>query len=632
MSRSPLSLRLLSPLALVAVIAAAGCNREPSGSGNVRTASQVDLYSVERSDFDMAIPVSGELAAMRQIEVRNRLESRAVITEIVPEGKSVRKGEVVLRLAEEEVREKVKDAKDKVNMANSELIAAEQSLSIKENTRDSELEKADLTVEMAKLALLAWENGELVSKRQSLALARETADIDLARLEDRFNKSSELVEKNFISRDEFEKDRIAMIEARAKSKQAALDQQVFEEYTYKQDRAKKESDVEQAVAERGRVEQKNNAEIVKAKADVESAKFKVESAADRLKNFETQLGYCTVIAPSDGLVVYATSIDSGGGGRGGGDAQPPQVGTECKPNELVIILPDTSQMVANLKVSEALSGRIRPGQNVTVYSDAMPNVPIQGSVYSVSVLAASGGWRDPNRRDYTVKVALNADPAVGLKPSMRCRAEILLDRVDDAIGVPIQAIFRQGPVAYVHIRDGGGYAQRLVKLGRSSELRVEVIEGVKEGDRVLLREPSADELTAKLDFETLQAELAPPPAAQARPTQPAGPAGAAVAEGPEAAPAAGSQGEAGGQGGDAGKPGDGTRRRRNGEGPGRNGSRGNPPGEASEKPGAGGGSGEARPERPQNNDAGAKAAAGEEPGGTGGRPGKPPAGTEPATK
>lgn len=504
-------LRVLSAASLAAAVVAVGCDRREAGNTSaVRNAASADLYSVERADFDMAIPVSGELAAMRQIEVRNRLESRAVITEIVPEGKSVTKGDVVLRLAEEEIREKIKDQKDKVNTANSELIAAEQSLSIKENTRDSELEKADLTVEMAKLALLAWENGELVSKRQSLALARETADIDLTRLEDRFNKSSELVAKNFISRDEFEKDRIAMIEARAKSKQAALDQKVYEEYTYKQDRAKKESDVEQAVAERGRVEQKNNAEIVKAKADVESAKFKVESVADRLRNFEMQHGYCTVIAPSDGLVVYATSIDSGGGGRGGGDAQAPQVGTELKPNELVIILPDTSQMVANLKVSEALSGRIRQGQDVTVYSDALPNVPVKGAVQSVSVLAASGGWRDPNRRDYTVRVALDADPALGLKPSMRCKAEILLDSVDNAIGVPIQAIFRQGPIAYVHVHEGGGYAQKLVKLGRSSELRVEVLDGVVEGDRVLLREPSADELTTKLDFEALQAQFAPP--------------------------------------------------------------------------------------------------------------------------
>ena len=570
MNRPNTNFRALPPVAIAAIIAlvaATGCERSGNNTTTARNTSSADLYAVEKSDFDMAIPVSGELAAMRQIEVRNRLESRAVITEIVSEGKSVRKGDVVLRLAEEEIREKVKDAKDKVNVASSELIAAEQSLSIKENTRDSELEKADLAIEMANLALLAWENGELVSKRQSLALAKETAEIDLSRLEDRFNKSAQLVEKNFISRDEFEKDRIAMIEARAKSKQAALDQKVYEEYTYKQDRAKKESDVEQAVAERGRVEQKNNAEIVKAKADVESAKFKVESATDRLKNFEMQHGYCTVIAPSDGLVVYATSIDSGGGGRGGGDAQPPQVGTELKPNELVIILPDTSQMIANLKVSEALSGRIRPGQGVTVYSDALPNAPIKGSVHSVSVLAASGGWRDPNRRDYTVRVALDADPALGLKPSMRCRAEILLDRVDDAIGVPIQAIFRQGPIAYVHVREGSGYTQRLVRLGRSSELRVEVLDGIIEGDRVLLREPTADELTAKLDFEALQAQFAPPAAttnaapngapAVANSSADGGPAGVApVVEGggpdakPEAKPEAGE------------RRGDGTRRRR----------------------------------------------------------------------
>jgi HlyD family secretion protein len=550
------TITILGVTSLAALIMAVGCNRSPNDAPT-RTVASADLYVVERTDFDMAIPVSGELAAMRQIEVRNRLESRAVITEIVAEGKSVAKGEVVLRLAEEEIREKIKDAKDKVNLANSELIAAEQSLSIKENTRDSELEKADLAIEMANLALLAWENGELVSKRQSLALAKETAEIDLTRLEDRFNKSAELVGKNFISRDEFERDRIAMIEARAKSKQAGLDQKVFEEYTYKQERAKKESDVEQALAERGRVEQKNNAEIVKAKADVESAKFKVESAADRLKNFETQLGYCTVIAPSDGLVVYATSIDSGGGGRGGGDAQAPQVGTELKPNELVIILPDTSQMVANLKVSEALSGRIRPGQVVTVYSDALPNAPIQGSVQSVSVLAASGGWRDPNRRDYTVRVALDADPALGLKPSMRCKAEILLDRVDDAIGVPIQAVFRQGPIAYVHVRDGGGYSQRLVKLGRSSELRVEVLDGVAEGDKILLREPTADELTAKLDFDALQAEFAPPPTATGR-----GPGK------PESAALSGGSTERSGPGAGADSARNGERARR-GDGPGR---------------------------------------------------------------
>ncbi|MDZ4830315.1 MAG: HlyD family efflux transporter periplasmic adaptor subunit [Phycisphaerae bacterium] len=509
-------------VALAAATFQAGCNQ----SEDARVAV-ADTFVVERSNFDMVIPVSGELAAMKQIEVRNRLESRAVITEVVAEGKMVRKGEVVLRLAEEELRDKIKDAKDKVNTATSEKIAAEQGLSIKKNTRDSELEKADLAIELANLALLAWKEGEVVSKRQSLELAVKTAGINLDRLDARYKESSKLSEQKFISKDECEKDRIAWIEAEVKAKQAKLDEVVYNAYQYKQDEAKKNSDVEQAVAERKRVEQRNDAELVKAQADVESQRFKVESASDRLKQLEMQLGYCSVEAPSDGLVVYATSIDSGGGGRGGGDAQPPQVGTELKPNELVIILPDTSQMVANLKVSEALSGRIRPNQPVTVYSDALPNAAVTGTVQSVSVLAAGGGWRDPNRRDYTVRVALDADPALGLKPSMRCKAEILLDRVDNVVSVPVQAIFRQGPVAYVYVQQGGGFAQKLVKLGRSSELRVEILEGAEEGARVLLRDPAPEEVVAKLDFEKLQQEMPKDDRGQPKAAAIAPPSGAA---------------------------------------------------------------------------------------------------------
>ena len=130
-------------------------------------------------------------------------------------------------------------------------------------------------------------------------------------------------------------------------------------------------------------------------------------------------------------------------------------------------------MIANLKVSEALSGRIQKGQVTTVYSDSKPGVPITGQVQGVSVLAESGGWRDPNRRDYTVKVLLDADPSMGLKPSMRCRGEIMLGEVKDAITVPIQSVFRKGRTAYVYLKVSGGYAENPVTLGRASEMDVE---------------------------------------------------------------------------------------------------------------------------------------------------------------
>jgi multidrug resistance efflux pump len=515
----------------LALSARAAQDKPAAPARQVPTGGTKDLYAADRGSFDMVIPVTGELAASRQIEVRNKMEGRAIITEIVAEGKSVKKGDVLLKLSEDEILNKIKDAEDKSQSDESSFIASEQAIAIRENQKQSEIEKAELAVELAKLALEAWEKGEVVSKRETLRTALETAQIDKERLDRRFEEAKNLVTKGYISRDDYEKDRMAKIQGDAKVKQCQLDVNVYEQFQYKQDRAKKESDLEQAIAERKRVEQRADAELTKLRAESGSAKFKAQSAKERLEQLKVQHGYCLVVAPTDGLIVYATSMDSGGGmgGRGGGDAQPPQVGTELKPNELVMVLPDTSTMMANLKVSEALSGRVKKEQPVTVWSDAMPNLPLAGKVVGVSVLAEAGGWRDPNRRDYTVKVVLDVDPKLGLKPSMRCKAEILLDRVTDALSVPIQAVFRQGPVSYVYVPDGEGFAQRQVKLGRASELEVEILSGLEAGDQVLLREPKKDEVTAVIDMEKVAAAAGAPGAAGADPGGP--PAGGAAPPG-----------------------------------------------------------------------------------------------------
>lgn len=461
------------------------------------------LVQVERGDFDMVIPVSGELSALRQVEVRNLLEGRAVITEIVAEGKRVAKGDVLVRFASEETADRNKDLQDKLKTAQTEAISAEQALAIKRNEKASEMDKARLQVQLAELALEGWRSGDQVSKRQQLSTALEAATIDAQRLRKRFTESESLVAKGFISRDEFERDRIAMIQADAKMKQSELDIEVYEKFQRPQDEAKRKSDLDQATAELGRTEQRKDSEIVKATSDLESAQFRAQTAQERLVQGQRNLGNTTIESPTEGLVVYASSLESGGWGRGGGESSPPTAGTEVKPNELIMIIPDISQMVASLKVSEALSGRIKPDQEVTVFSDANPNTPIVGTVLNVSVLAESGGWRDPNRRDYKVRVLLDDSHGLDLKPSMRCKASILLGRAEDVLSIPVQAVFREGVASYVYVPDGKGFSQRQVRLGRSSELQVEVVDGLGEGDEVLLREPSADEIMVRLPPEVV---------------------------------------------------------------------------------------------------------------------------------
>jgi len=146
-------------------------------------------------------------------------------------------------------------------------------------------------------------------------------------------------------------------------------------------------------------------------------------------------------------------------------------------------------MLGDVKVNEALSGHIKAGQPATIRMDAFQESVLSGVVQSIGVLAEDGGWRDPNRRDYSVLIHIENTSNLALKPSMRCQATILVETVTEALYVPIQSVHRNGRTTLVYVADGMRYKAVPVTLGRSSELYVEILGGIGAGDRVLLREP-----------------------------------------------------------------------------------------------------------------------------------------------
>jgi HlyD family secretion protein len=460
-------------------------------SKDTSTTTASDSYSVRLGTFDVTIPASGELAALRQTEIASQLEGRATITEIVDEGEQVSEGDVLVRLDDEDIRNRLKDAEVAVKNAETALITARSNLQIKRDAAASDLALKDVDIRLAELALESWEQGERISERQKLELSVETARKDYERLVARYEASGKLLEQNFISQDEYDQDEIAMIRARSSLQQAESALEVYLNYTVKQRRQQLEADLKRARDTRTETKQRNETEIKKLETEVESKQVSLSREEDRLAKLQRQLEQCTIIAPQDGLVVYASSLSE----RRWRDEDPPQVGSEVSRNRTIMILPDVSQMVAEVKVNEALSGKIERGQKAVVYSDAVPDTPLDGEVLGVGVLAESGGWRDPNRRDYTVRIRLTDTNDLGLKPSMRCKAEIYVDRVDDVLFVPIQAVHREGPIAYVYLPDGPGYQQQPVQIARSSELYIEVIDGLEEGDSVLLSKPSPDRVT-----------------------------------------------------------------------------------------------------------------------------------------
>jgi HlyD family secretion protein len=469
----------------VVVVAVAAAMIGGSGGGGDEIQIETDLFEVQAGTFTITIPASGELVAREQVELRSSLDGTATIMEIIDEGTPVEAGSILVRLDDKDVIERIEAAEEAIVSAQNKVETRTADLAIEQKSRESSLARAVVSVDQSKLALLAWQEGDDVSKRNQLALAVRTTEKDYKRLEEKYHKSLELRSRDFISQNDLEQDEIDMIRAEANLSKARLDKDVYEKYTFEKDKQRKESDLKQAQDELIRVETRTTASVRSAQSNLEAAKSNLDSKNERLVKYQEQLESCTVIAPAPGMVVYGTTL----GGSRWDRNEPFRVGSKISRNELLIVLPNTEHMLADVKVNEALSGNVKNEQIATIRMDAFPEQILNGQVVSVGVLAEGGGWRDPNRREYSVSLSIDNIGNLALKPSMRCKADILVGEVENVLYVPVQAVHRLGRTTMVYIAQGAMYQPTPVTLGQASDLFVEITDGLATGERVLLRDP-----------------------------------------------------------------------------------------------------------------------------------------------
>lgn len=482
--------------AALVVLAAAGgvwyytSTQESDESVALRTS---DVTQAAVTSFEITTTATGELQALDQIEVRSPLEEQATIIEIIPEGTWVEKGDVLARLNTDNLETELDTEEADLESSQAALFAAENAYQIQLTENESATRDAELALRLAELTLEQWESGDRVMKLQELDLNIDEANRELARLEAKHEKNVDLLAEGFISKDQYDQDELALVKARARVETVNLQKKSYINYEQKKDREQMESDVQQAKAQLENVKAQNEIKLADKAADRASQNRRVVRDQGRVDKLRRQIEASTIRAPSDGMVIYGTTMESSR--RMWSNEGPLMIGQNIYPNQLLFALPDTSKLVAEVRVHESLAGRIRPGMKGRIRVDALPNVVLSGTVKEIGVLAESGGWRDPNLREYTVKLVLDSNQYTAeLKPSMRCEADILLDTVDSALSVPVTAVFNDGPVRYVYQPRGSNFVRVPVKTGRFSETQAEILAGLEAGERVLLRNPGAGEV------------------------------------------------------------------------------------------------------------------------------------------
>lgn len=488
----PLVTAIVAVLALSGIVWGVMAMTRGSASdvpADTRTGGPV-WFDVRKQNIELAIVSAGELETKRKVEIKSQVEGTTTIVEVVPEGERVKEGDVIMRLADDDIRSRIETELLNLEQAKSDFLAAQQALAIEQTDADSNLRAAQVKLNLSRLDLAKWESGDDPQKKRELNLALEKAKRTLTRDKRDLVLSEQLHEQKFISLSELEDDQIAVIEAENTLKTATQAIDVYNNYTRPKEHQKLLSDVAQASEQLESTTRRSEININRAKSTLSTRTRTLHIREERYEKYQEQLKATIVIAPQDGMVVYGTTV---GSRRNRSD--PIAQGKQVRLNELLVVLPDVRQMVAAVKINETLMPMIRIGQKAAVTSDYRPGLVMEGTVSQIGVMAEDGGWFNPDVREYGVRIELPPGIASDLKPAMRCSARILIGKLDDVLAIPLQAVVTEAKQRYVYVpADNGKVQRRNVTIGKNNESMVEIKDGLTEGDRVLLRRPRAGEL------------------------------------------------------------------------------------------------------------------------------------------
>lgn len=277
-----------------------------------------------------------------------------------------------------------------------------------------------------------------------------------------------------------EDENMALAEAQAKLRKSELKLEAPADIIGVMER--KQVELDYALAKREVAETGSRIRDLEAAAAAEIAllESKFQRASAIVAETKDAIGRMTVRAPRSGTVVYSQNWR--------GDKK--KVGDTCWRAERVMEIPDLQRMIAKGDVDEIDAGKVAVGQRVTLRLDAHPDDELHGTIVS----AATTVQQQQNTRDplkvLKVEIRLDKSDPAKMRPGMRFQGTIELAHSKNAVVVPRDAVFVSANGATAVRRGLFGVETVTLKVGKQSDKVVEVLSGLRDGDRVLIAKKS----------------------------------------------------------------------------------------------------------------------------------------------
>lgn len=223
------------------------------------------------------------------------------------------------------------------------------------------------------------------------------------------------------------------------------------------------------------------------------AALDLANAADRLASLNADIDGSTIVAPDAGIIVLPPTSNQSAGPA---DVSV-RVGARMTKGQPLGVIARAGGLGVRFQLDESDVNSITPGQQVTVSGAGFPGAVLKGRIQSIAGQATGGGAQG-GKATFVATALLEPLPpeqARQVRIGMSANLNVITYSNPSALTVPPQAIQAGGGGAYVMVRDGARGEPRKVdvRVGRVAPDKVEVLSGLKPGQRVVWTAPSPAE-------------------------------------------------------------------------------------------------------------------------------------------
>lgn len=535
------------------------------------------LETAKKSAFQITVTEKGTLDSMRNASLTSKVEGTTTIISIVPEGTQVEEGDIVCELDASTLIDKETQQEILVVKAKALLQQADEDLGIQKTQNESDAAAVQLKLELAKLDLEKFEKGEYLQQIADIKAELSTAEANLTRSQESCGFIRRLVQKGYKNQNDLEAEELNLKDAGFKRASAQTKLDVLEKFTQKRTLAELRAGVTESGREIERVRRKGLAALSQYEAEHKSRELTFNVEAKKLERLKAQIAACKIKATQDGQVVYANTRD----GRSS-DQVLIEVGGTVRERQPIINLPDLDSMKVNARIHESRISMVHTGLPAKIKVDAYADEVFYGEVDAVASVPSSTSSFSRDIKEYEAVIKILDDPEKvnKLRPGLTATIEILVERRDDVLQIPVQSVVTVGAdqFAFVVSANGNSVDRQSITIGQSNERMIEVTIGLEEGQQVVMNPRShfkkeidvleAEQSTKQSKVSEENAQKAadrmkdkPPAASSAggRPDSEAGKPGSGPAGGRPAEAGGPTQGRPAGEGRPAGAPSEGGR-------------------------------------------------------------------------